>query len=142
MPELTMNPNHFVVKDKTRLLTEVMRALAGDAYISFEGDLSGMQVCQLPGCLRDETSTLRRNTNWPQQDFIVLPLDSPAVWSILKGIGGTIPKRILHIQIEKDGHLQFAAYDNFHPGCVVFGTALGTDLLDRLFDAGILRDVR
>jgi hypothetical protein len=86
-----MDPNVFVVKDKTRLLTEVMRALAGDAYISFEGDLSGMPLCQLPGCSRDETATLKRNTSWPQQDFIVLPLEPSAALSIIKGIGGTIP---------------------------------------------------
>jgi len=32
---------------------------------------------------------------------------------ILKTISGTVPRRILHIQIEKEGTLQFGAYANF-----------------------------
>jgi hypothetical protein len=136
-----MDPNGFVVKDKTRLLTEVMTALAGDAYISFEGNLSGMSLSRLPGCSTDETATLKRNTSWPQQDFIVLPLEPSTVLPIMKGIGGTIPNRILHIQIDKNHHLEFAAYDNFHPGCVVLGAALGTDVRQRLISTGILRPV-
>src|SRR5690349_10737106 len=127
-----MDPNAFVVKDKTRLLTAVMHALAGNAHISFEGDLSGLQLCLLPGRSTDETAALKRSTSWPQQDFVVLPLEPSAVPSIVKSIGGTIPNRILHVQIAKNGHLEFAAYDNFRPGCVVLGAAVGTDLFEHL----------
>ncbi len=134
-----MDLNDFVVKDKARFLAEVMSALAGSAYISFEGDLSGMQICQLPGRSTVETATLKRSTSWPQQDFIILPLEPSAVLSIIKGLGGTIPNRILHIQIEKNGHLEFGAYDNFGSGCVVLGAAVATDLLERLIRTGILR---
>ena len=41
---------------------------------------------------------------------------------IIAAIGGTIPNAIIHIQIEKDGLLQFGAYDNFHPECIHFGS--------------------
>ena len=59
-----MNSSYFTVRDKLRLLIEVMHALAGDAYISFEGDLSGMPLCQLPGCSGGETPILKRSTTW------------------------------------------------------------------------------
>jgi hypothetical protein len=44
--------------------------------------------------------------------------------SIMSAIGGTVPKAIIHIQIEKSGVLQFAAYDHFHTESIVFGGAV------------------
>jgi hypothetical protein len=44
--------------------------------------------------------------------------------TIIAAIGGTVPGAIIHVQIEKDGQLQFAAYDNFHPECIHFGSAV------------------
>jgi len=53
-------------------------------------------------------------------------------------IGGTVPSAIIHIQIEKNGLLQFAAYDNFHPQCIVFGTGVKQTVLESLVSQGIM----
>src|SRR6202050_541428 len=113
----------WAVKDKKRLLLAMMEALAGDAHLSFEGDLSGFRLMQIAGASDEETTTLKRNTTWPKQDFVVVPLEPEIAPAVLPAIGGNVPKRILHIQIEKSGHIEFAAYDRFHPECVVLGRA-------------------
>ncbi len=119
----------------------MMRALAGNAHISFEGDLSR---CGFPPHLHPdplETPALRRQTLVPQQDFVVLPLEPENIRPILDVV---LPDRrfmedIIHIQIEKHGSLQFGAYDNFHPECVVCCAGIGQDLLDHLKQNGVLR---
>jgi len=58
----------WAVKDKKRLLLAMMEALAGDAHLSFEGDLSGSQVMKIAGASDQETTTLKRSTSWPKQD--------------------------------------------------------------------------
>jgi len=57
---------------------------------------------------------------------------------ILSAISGAVPQRIIHIQIEKDGVLQFGAYDNFDPECLFFGAALDQEFVDSLVSEGIL----
>jgi hypothetical protein len=126
------------VKNKTPLLLAVMEALAGNARISFEGDLHGFRLANIPGATDRETTLLRRNTLRPIQDFVVLPLEPTMVGTVLPAIGGNVPRRILHIQIEKDDALQFSAYDNFHPGCILFGPAVSRDLLQSFVSQGIL----
>jgi hypothetical protein len=49
-----------------------------------------------------------------------------------------VPRKIRHIQIEKSGEVAFSAYDNFHPGCIVFGLAVGSELLKSLESQGVL----
>ena len=58
---------------------------------------------------------------------------------IISAIGGTIPRKILHIQIEKGGVLQFGAYDNFQPDCIYFGKAIKQAVLDTLVSDGVMR---
>ena len=48
-------------------------------------------------------------------------------------------KDIVHIQIEKDGELEFGSYDNFDPECIVCFLGVSVDLLNSLKDKGILR---
>src|SRR5215475_15660957 len=57
----------LVARDKPALLMHTMRFLAGDAHISFEGDLSR---CDFPAsipCIADQQSILRRRTAYPLQ---------------------------------------------------------------------------
>jgi hypothetical protein len=126
------------VLDKRRLLLAIMEELAGDAHISFEGDLSGLHLSSIPGASQEETVALKRNTLWPKQDFIVLPLEPPMTKTIVSAIGGTVPSAIIHIQIEKGGILQFAAYDNFYPGSIVFNTAV-KPILESFVSESIMR---
>jgi len=129
----------WLVRDKRRLLLAMMEELAGDANISFEGDFRGLLLLSTPGASQEETPALKRNTLWPKQDFVVLPLERSMSKSIVSAIGGTVPSAIIHIQIEKNALLQFAAYDNFHPQCIVFGTGVKQGVLETLLSQNILR---
>lgn len=130
-------------RDKPGLLRAMMRELAGDAQISFEGNLSR---CIFPADLdpsADETDALRRQTVEPRQDFVVLPLEPGSVAPILDVV---LPHRhrqylkdIIHIQIERGGELQFGAYDNFHRECIVCYSGVDSALLDQLKSSGVIR---
>jgi hypothetical protein len=72
----------------------------------------------------EATAALKRNTLWPKQDFVVVPLEPLASKTIISAIGRTVSGTIIHIQIEKHGLLQSGAYDNFHPQCIFFGSAV------------------
>jgi hypothetical protein len=131
----------IIARDKPALLTAVARALAGDAHISFEGDLSR---CTFPANLRpkaEETPALVRHTSYPVQDFVVLPLEPDTVKPILKVVlaDGRAMKDIIHIQIEKSGRLEFGSYDNFHPECIVAFHGVSLDLLNQLQAKGVIR---
>ena len=113
-----------------------MHELAGEAHISFEGELSKTHLLSLLGSSQAETSSLRRNTIWPKQDFVVLPLDSDSLKPIASAVGGTIPRCILHIQIEKDGTLEFGMYDGSQ--YLFLGPAFTNDFATRLETQGVI----
>ena len=79
-------PTTWFVRDRYRFLLAVMKVLAGEAHISFEGDLHGFGLYNLPGASSDETSVLKRNTLWPKQDFVVLPLEMIMVLHMFKAM--------------------------------------------------------
>ncbi len=119
------------VRDKSRLLLSLMSELAGAAYISFEGVLP-QAILEFPGVSTMETGILKRGTLRPLQDFAILPLEEHAIPTIFSAFGGTLPRNILHVQIEKHGKLVFAAYDNFHPECLFFGDSIPGEFIERL----------
>jgi len=131
----------IVPRDKPGVLIVMMRALAGDAHISFEGDLSR---CKFPEQLRlsgEETDVLRRNTTWPKQDFVVIPLEPATIRPILDAVlpGHRCVGDIIHIQIEQHGELQFGSYDNFDRECIVCHSGIPTTLLNKLQASGVIR---
>lgn len=117
----------WVVKDKNKLLAIAMEALAGSSHISFEGDLSALKLSSIPGSSHAEGPVLKRHTIWPQQDFVVVPLETYLVPQIVTGYGGTLSSRILHVQIETDGRLALGIYDN--PACLLFASPTLPDVL-------------
>jgi hypothetical protein len=133
------NSASWQVLDKQRLFRLAMEELAGDAHISFEGNLHGLRLHGLPGASEEETDSLKRNTSWPKQDFVVVPLNADSIGTILAAIGGALPRKIIHGQIEKAGVLQFGAYDQFEPGCIVFGTTVNRQFLETLVLHGIMK---
>jgi len=135
-------PLYWKTRDKNRLLRSAMRELAGDAEVSFEGDLKALQLMNLPASSTEETNALKRNTTWPHQDFIVVPLTPLTVEKIIAAMGGTIPRSILHIQIAKAGNLEFGAYDNFAPGMLFLGNATNDSFIDSLKSAGVIEPFR
>ena len=128
----------YKVQDKRRFLIAALQQLAGSAFVSFEGDLRGTALIEASGASGDETTALKRNTLWPKQDFVVLPLEAETVGSIMEAVGGTVPRSILHIQVEKEGRLELGLYDNFAPKAMFFGPALTPEVLENLQSDGIL----
>jgi hypothetical protein len=133
--------NRWRVLDKRRLLSAMMEELAGEAHISIEGDLSAMSLSSISGASKEETIALSRNTRWPKQDFIVLPLEPTTIKSILVAMGGTVPNSVVHVQIEKNDLIEFAAYDNFHPQCLLFGAAVAPAAIESLLTKSIMRPI-
>jgi hypothetical protein len=132
----------LVARDKPGLLIAVMRALVGGAHISFEGDLSRCRgLLTLPGASTEETEDLRRQTLYPVQEFVVLPLEPETVRPILAEVlpEGRVVRDIIHVQIERAGRLAFGAYDNFHRDCLVCWPAVPQELLEQLRVNGVLR---
>src|SRR5262245_19152181 len=123
-----------IARDKPGLLIAMMRLLKGDAHISLEGNLSR---CVFPSALNpsfEETDALRRQTIYPKQDFVVLPLPPESIRPILDVIlpENRYLKDVYHIQIERCGKLQFGSYDQFHAECIVcFPPDVSPELLDR-----------
>ena len=134
----------LVARDKPGLLIAMMRALAGNALISFEVDLSPCQLWTIPGASAEETGSLRRNTLVPRQDFVVLPLEADTIRPILAEIipEGRAVHDVVHVQIAKNGRLAFGAYDNFHPECIVAWSAVPKALLEELQAKGVLRSFK
>jgi len=128
------------IRDKRRFLVAAIEELAGDAHISFEGDLRALKLADLPGASTDETASLKRNTLWPRQDFVVSPLEVGSAECILRAIGGTVPKTVPHIQVEKAGKLEMGLYDSFQPEMSYFGTAMIALFHTRLEAEGIVRE--
>src|SRR5215813_9408118 len=101
------------VRDKFAFMLAVMGKVAGGAHISFEGDLEPFQLRDIPGASGKETELLKRNTLWPKQDFVVLPLEEATIQYIVRAMGSSWSRRIYHIQIERNGVLEFGSYDSF-----------------------------
>jgi hypothetical protein len=131
-------PFLYKVRDKRRFLMAALQHLAGSAFVSFEGDLSGTALVEANGASGDETEVLKRNTLWPRQDFVVLPLETETIKSILAAVGGTVPRSILHIQVEKDGRLELGLYDNFAPKEMFFGPAVTPLFIETMQSEGLL----
>jgi hypothetical protein len=137
--------NYWIIaRDKPALLRVMMRELAGNAKISFEGDL---KRCEFDAALRpssEETDALRRATLRSAKhplDFVVLVLEPATVQPILDVV---LPDRrymedIIHIQIEKNGRLEFGCYDNFHPECIGCSDGVKLELLDHLQGTGVIK---
>ena len=115
-----------------------LRELAGSAFVSFEGDLSGTALIGATSASDDQTKALKRNTLWPKQDFVVLPLEAETVGSIMTAVGGTVPRSILHIKVEKDGRLELGLYDNFAPKGMFFGSAVTPQFIETLQNENVL----
>jgi hypothetical protein len=117
-----------------------MLELSGNSSISLEGDLSYCRFSDVILLSRDETSLLKRNTTLPRQDFAVLKLTPETVGGVFKQImAAGLKKAIIHVQIERSGLLELAAYDNFSPDCVLTGSGVSLSFLDELKDSGVIR---
>ena len=125
------------VRDKGQLLLALMKELEGNAHISIEGDLRALRLATYPGASTDPTDVLKPIRFGT--DFVVLPLEHSTSEKIYAALGGRVPKNIVHVQIEKNGVIQFGAYDHFHPECIAFGSAVSQTVVESLVSNGVIR---
>jgi hypothetical protein len=129
-------------RNRPGVLISMMHALAAeDSWISFEGRLAHTELARMERVVYEESGVLKRGTLWPKQDFLVLPLAPQNVAAIEKAIVSKITfgnGGIIHVQIEKNGKMAFAAYDNFQH--VVAYPAVPALWLDELIETGDLRN--
>ena len=118
----------------------MMRFLAGDAQIVFEGDLTR---CEFPPTIprvSEDRSILKRQTLTPKLDFLILGLEQDTISAILDTVlpHNRYIEDIIHIQIAKDGNLSFGCYDQFDSECIVC-SGVTTEFLDVLLSQGIIK---
>jgi hypothetical protein len=129
---------------RPQLLFAMMKLFAANkSRISFEGNLSSTGLFGMNGSSHEEIGVLKRATLAPRLDFVVLPLTPAQAAEIEKAVDSKIGfdgyKGIVHVQIESEGEIAFAAYDNFHEDCVVVTGSVPTSVLDDLVTARVLR---
>jgi hypothetical protein len=131
-------------RHRPRLWAAMMHARAAEnTNISFEGMLSHTELAQMEGVGHEKSEVLKRSTLQPKRDFRILPLTPQNVSAIVKAITSKIAfgnGGIIHVQIEGNGKMAFAAYDNFDRECVVAYPAVSSASLDELTMTGVLRN--
>jgi hypothetical protein len=135
-----MNESHRInVRDKPGFLHRLMLELGEKSIMSLEGDLSRCRFSPDLVLGHDETTTLKRNTIDPRQDFVVLRLCPEMVAPVFKQVlAAGLKRAIIHVQIERNGVLELGAYDNF---CfVTTGPGISADLLNEFKAKHIVRD--
>jgi len=73
-----------------------------------------------------------------------MPLNQTTVAHIVdtSGSGEELVSDIIHRQISVSGKLEFGAYDQFHPDCVVTGSRVSRELLSELANCGKTEEQR
>ena len=127
-------------------MAAMMHARAAEnTNVSFEGMLSHTELAQMEGVGHEESDVLKRSTLQAKRDFRILTLTPQNVSAIVKAITSKIAfgnRGIIHVQIERNGKMAFAAYDNFDRECVVAYPAVSSASLDELTMTGVLRNYR
>ena len=133
-------------RDKPGLLWAFLRLCVGDGRASFEGDLQHLGIGDLPGATYDESDLLRRQTRWPRQDFVILPISVETLSTLKRslGVSGLFKDggALNHVQVEHHGRLLLRACDNVHRQCVAAYEPVPIALLDELVSVGVLRSYR
>lgn len=117
-----------------------MRLLAGNAQISFEGDLSECDFSQLEE-VDVSFGEIRCSNDSNQSNHKILNLTTEAIKPILKQIlpKGRVVHKIQEIKIQKNNELQFLSGDNFHNECISVGPLVKKAFIEELKDNGLIR---
>jgi len=131
-------------RHRPQLLFAMMKVFAAEgSRIAFEGNLSDTVLIEMDGASHEEAGALKRATVAPPLDYVVLPLTLARVADIEKAIDSKVAfhgyKGIVHVQIEAQGEIAFAAYDNFGRDSVIVTSRVPTSVLDDLVTARVLR---
>ncbi|MBV8209539.1 MAG: hypothetical protein JO133_05700 [Burkholderiaceae bacterium] len=136
-----MMTEYLCIREYLRALLTLYNEFEGKARASFEGDLQGLGLEELPGTATEECAGLKRQTTWPRQDFAVVQLTRGNIAFLATALAQPDllgPEgRIIHTQIEMDGELAFAACDNFHEECTYASGALRQQIVEVLTRNGL-----
>ncbi len=137
-------PSRFAmhVTQPLQLVSAVLRAFAGTASLSLEGDLSQANLQGMGYDWGHPTAVLPRHTSWPIQDFVIIPLTRDAadllIQRVLPQIG--LRTRVLHLVMACNEQVVFAAYDQFAPECVWIDASIGEPFLIERLREGSIKD--
>jgi hypothetical protein len=108
--------------------------------VSIEGDLSHHLFPPELGPQFQPSTMLRRNTVWPVQDFVILPLTPSTARRTVRALlpGGHLPRNVLHLLIARHDELLFISNDRFEKGAVFVSSLFPRLLLDILVTNGTL----
>jgi hypothetical protein len=131
------------VRDCQGTLWAFYRHYKGQAWASFEGDLSSLKLDELPGSTTQETCALKRQTISPTMDFIVVPITDSTI-DMLKlrlSARGTLGRNgsVIHTQIAVGDDLLLSACDNFHDDATGASLSVPEHFLLEIKNLGLLR---
>ncbi len=126
--------------DKPGLLVALMRLLADEAQISFEGDLSECDFSDIEE-INYDIGEINCYNNTDQTNLKIFHLTQKSIKPILKQIlpKGRVVHKILQIKIQKNNEIQFLSGDNFHNECISVGPLVPVDFLEELKAKGTIR---
>jgi hypothetical protein len=119
----------------------MMRYLAGDAQMSFEGTFDGSKLPESIARIAEDQSRLKPCSIYREFPFVIVALEPTTIKPILDTIlpNNLFMENIIHLQIAKSGKIQFGCYDNFHPDCITAYSSVSPEFLDELLHRGIIK---
>jgi hypothetical protein len=119
----------------------MMRHLAGNAQMSFEGSQKGWDFPITIKHISEDESPLRPCSAYREFPFVILALEADTIKLILDTIlpNNRFMNDVIQIQIAKNGKIEFGCYDNFHPDCILAYSGVSTDFLNRLLSRRIIK---
>src|ERR1700737_2705614 len=105
------SPYWLVARDKPALLTHMMRYLAGDAQMSFDGSKLPDTIARIP----EGQSPLKPCSIDREFPFVIVVLEAATIKPILNTIlpNNLFMEDIIHMQIAKSREIQFGCYATF-----------------------------
>jgi hypothetical protein len=131
------------VLEPEAFISTVFQTLAGgDTRCSLEGRLDQFDFQGTVG--HEESGALRRQTIWPWQDFVVLPLDRDAVPPLIQALVAdpNWTEHVIHLMVERAGRLAVGPYDNLDPDGTWIGASIERAVLDRMVTMRVVEVVR
>ena len=134
----------IAVRDCQGFVWALYAEYEGDSLASFEGNLSGLNLNEIPGASTCETASLRRQDG-PKSDFWVIPVTRATAEDLKKrlSVAGALGKHgsVVHTQLATARQLIFSACDNFHDECVRVSMSVPIPLLEKLLSNGVLKHI-
>jgi hypothetical protein len=135
---------HAVFQVRVRKPVDFVRTalqhFSSECFLSLEGDLSRIDTMAITGAAHAATTLLRRNTTWPEQQFVIFPVTADTTDVICKRVLPQVGLKhhVLHVQVASCGRLVLGAFDKFHNDCVWIDQSIGREGITSMLDSGII----